>query len=147
MPGNRTAVRKENRAGAVPAPQAFFFTEMREETADRCVAPRLAGRPFVLDPVDAAISRAGPAVGERGQSAFRSLAKLGIAHFQICRREGLHRDHRSGRKNLPRITRNLAESYARMLARASSSVVWSSSTVSSRVIFISVRTFAERLQS
>src|SRR5205809_5802650 len=42
MPGNRTAVRKENRAGAVPAPQAVFFTEMREETPERVPLSREA---------------------------------------------------------------------------------------------------------
>src|SRR5947209_1560487 len=61
----QVAVRKEDRPRAVPSSQTIFFSEVWEVAADCRVAPRLAGGPFVLEPVDSAIARAGAAVCQR----------------------------------------------------------------------------------
>jgi len=74
---------EENRARAVPAPEAILLAEKREEARYHGVATGFAGRPAILQPIDAAIARAGAAIRERLDGHARAVREGGVGELQV----------------------------------------------------------------
>jgi hypothetical protein len=72
----KIAVGEKDRSRSVPAPKAILFSKVCEMTVNDRVAAGLAGSPFVLHPIDAAVARTHPAVFESLQRFLSFLGNL-----------------------------------------------------------------------
>jgi hypothetical protein len=87
---------EKDRAGAVPATQTIFLTEMRKCTGDACEPSAFAHTNLVVEPVDFAIARANLARSQRFDCLFGALLKnslLECAH--VCRNKIFTRQDKS----------------------------------------------------
>src|SRR5438046_8977708 len=76
---------KEDRAGALPAPQAVLFAKVREVASHHCVTSGLANREPVFQPIHSTITRANFAGPERQESSVDALGQFAaFVEAQIC---------------------------------------------------------------
>ena len=80
----QVAEREEDRAGAAAAAQAVLFAEVGEPGADFGVATGGADARFVLQAVDAAVSRAHLAAREGGDGFLGAAPDLGERELEVC---------------------------------------------------------------
>ncbi len=80
------AVGEEDRSRTVPTPEAVLLSKVGEGAAHDGVASGFAGRPLPVQPIDATITRASTAVGQRRHRLEGTLLELGAAEPEVRRK-------------------------------------------------------------